>query len=78
MEIEKLKREKKALKDELSQKLDQESKRFNKLKEFLNNEIENLKKEKDEMNKKMITFDNRDQEVKVLYHLLYISVYMTL
>lgn len=66
LEIEKLKREKKGLKEELSQKLDQETKRFNKLKEFLNSEIENLKKEKDEMNKKMITFDNRDQELKVL------------
>lgn len=54
------------MKEELSKKLDQETRRFNKLKEFLNSEIEMLKKEKEEMNKKMIIFDNRDQELKVV------------
>lgn len=68
VEIEKLKKEKKELKEELSKKLDQETKRFNKLKEFLNSEIEMLKKEKEEMNKKMIIFDNRDQELKVFFN----------
>lgn len=33
----------------------------------MNSEIENLKKEKEEMNKRMIVFDNREQELKVLY-----------
>ena len=65
LEIEKLKKEKKLLKEELATKLDQETRRFNKLKDSLNKEIDNLKAEKEEMNKKIINYDSKDHELKV-------------
>lgn len=42
----------------------------------MNSEIENLKKEKEEMNKRMIVFDNREQELKVHIHSHFMGVFI--
>ena len=65
LEIEKLKKERKALKEEQVRKLEYEGRRFVNMQELLNLEITKLKQERDEENRKKISSVNLEEQIKV-------------
>lgn len=64
-EIEKLKKERKAFKEEHVRKLEYEGRRYVNMQELLNLEITKLKQERDEESKRKICSVNLEEQIKV-------------